>query len=738
MPLSQLGLLDEVEIRDAGVVRIVYETSDSDFAVVLCEGPNGQFTAVGEVGGIRPGERYHLRGRWVEHPKYGRQLQVTLCVPVPPDGREALIRFLASTVPGVGPELAQHIADTLGPRALDIIRESPEVLETVPGIGPVRAAAIHRVVENLKAMTDVLVFLQGAGCSPALARRIVEIYGLSAAEVVRQNPYRLCHDIPGVGFLTADRIARGLGVPRESIARTAAAVMHVLQEAVEDGHCCLPREELVRRATAALGSEGVNIDLALRKLTADGQIVVEEGGPGKSAIYPSWVHRAELRAAQNLAALLASSVTAPARDDVDSWLATYESYAGVQLTLQQKEAIWTAVSSPVSIITGPPGVGKTTTLRALVRLCQAAGFRIALACPTGRAAQRLEEFTGYQASTLHKLLGYRPDTGRFYWNSENPLDTDIVVVDESSMLDVYLLSALTSAIRPGTRLVLVGDADQLPPVGPGDVLRDLIRSGVIPTVRLTHVFRQALSSLIVHNAHRILGGQFLYLPRTPGRDVLFIEAVSPDDVVQSVVRAVATILPSQGFDPREDVQVLAPMYRGDVGIHRLNDALRDILNPPSPDRPELTRGRTTFRVGDRVVQLTNDYGKGVMNGDLGIITHIDPYNRSLTVEYPQGTVRYDGPEIGQLQPAWALSVHKAQGGEYPAVVIVVDTHHYVMLSRGLLYTALTRARKTAVLVGTKRAIAMAIRNTAPHTRYTSLAEKLKQVAGGEPPWTSTG
>ena len=705
------------------ILRVIWESPDGGFAVVEAVPEDGRPVRIaGQLAGAKPGEVYRIRGEAEDHPRYGPQIRATTVVPELPTTAEGVAAFLADRVPGVGPETAASIVTALGPRALEIAAEHPERLLEVPGVGPVRAAAISEAARKHRETAEVLSALYALGCTPGTVRRLVDRYGPDAARIALHDPYRLCREVTGIGFATADRIARAAGLRKDDPRRVEAGVLHALDEAAGEGHCALPEGELVGKAAAILDVEVGAIRAAVRRLS-DGGGAVREG----DLVFSPPLRDAEVRVSRHVARLLRTARPLPPR--AAEVLPDVLGRMGIRPTEEQLRAIRAVLRGGVLVVTGNPGTGKTTTLRAVAAVLEEAGVEAALACPTGRAAQRLAELAGRPASTVHRLLGYDPRRG-FTFGEDARLPAEAVLVDEASMIDLPLMARLVEALPDGCTLVLVGDVDQLPPVGPGDVLRDLIRSGAVPCVRLATIHRASASSLIVANAHRIVRGEFPYLPTSPGRDVLFVPAEDPEEQVGAAVRALTRMLPHLGYDPR-DVPVFCPMYRGPNGIDVLNDAIREAVNPAGPDKPELRRGRYLFRLHDRVLQTSNNYRTGIMNGELGIITDVDPERGRVEVAFPQDAVTYTRDELDELTPAWAISVHKAQGGEYPATVTLVDTRHYVLLTRNLLYTAVTRARELCVVVGSRRAIGLALRNNTPSLRVGALARRVREEVEGE-------
>ncbi len=730
-----------METLKGTVERITYYNEENGYTVLRLRpeqlrlgGPrDGLVTVVGALPEIQPGESVEFQGEWVTDARYGRQFRAESVKQTMPATVEGMRRYLGSgLIKGIGPRTAEKIVAHFGLETLDVLDRTPERLREVPDVGPKRMRMIARAWQEQQALKEVMLFLQGHQVSTALAIKIYKAYGDEAIEKVTENPYRLARDIWGIGFLTADKIARDLGLPPDSPHRMAAGVVYALNEATNDGHVFLPRHELVEKAVGLLRIDDAGgMEGAIDRLDASGEVMIDPVPSGDAtleleAVYLPPLYYAEVGVARQLRAMLETPQSRLADLREVRWgpfLAALSGGSAVALTEQQQEAVRAALTSKVSILTGGPGTGKTTTLRAVIGGLRQTGHRFLLCSPTGRAAKRLSEATEEPAQTIHRLLGYSPGEG-FVYNEENPLDTDMIVVDEASMLDLSLFYNLLKAVLPQTHLLLVGDVDQLPSVGAGDVLRDLIRSGMVPVTRLEVIFRQEASSLIIRNAHRINRGES---PDTSnrGRDFFFFGAEEPEDAAALVVDIVQRRVPEKfGYHPLDEVQVIVPMYRGPAGVDALNQALQEALNPPGRPAERRLMGRL-FRVGDKVMQTRNNYEKDVYNGDIGRVHAFDFEEQSMTVRMEGRLVTYDWSECDELVHAYAISVHKSQGSEYPVVVIPILTQHFMMLQRNLLYTAVTRAREMVVLVGTRKAIAIAVKNDKIAQRYSALHWRLR-------------
>jgi len=726
---NQTGTDPETELSLAGTInRIVFHNDETGWTVLNVEiAEDADVTAVGVMLAPTSGESVRLTGTWQTHQRYGRQFRFTTYELLRPTTAEGIKRYLSGPlVESIGPKLAQALVEKFGDRTLTILDEAPERLQEVSGIGPQRASALTSSWQRHRQMHEVMIFLRQHGIGAALATRIYNRYGPQAVELIEQQPYRLAREIRGIGFATADKIARSVGIPCDDPQRRQAALLHVLARASDNGHFFLPRGELLRRAAGLLGLDEQLLELSLRELEAQEDVQIDSSDE-QVAVYLPQMLAAECDVARRLSGIVGGfEQVAPDRSQIEQWLQRRTSLGELPLTEEQQDALKKALRSGLSVITGGPGTGKTTIIRALAEACASLGRRVALASPTGRAAKRLEQMAGREASTIHRLLSYDPYRRHFRRGPGNPLPVDTLVVDEASMLDVLLARDLLQALAPGTQLVLVGDADQLPSVGPGNLLRDLVESGTVSVCHLTTIHRQQAGSLLVQNAHRINRGESPYLPtgrEWRGEDCVFVEEEDPEIAGQRVVQMVAEKLPKLGFSP-DDIQVITPLHRGPIGVRELNAALQERLNPSQPSRAQMKRGETVFRTGDRVLQTVNNYDKSVYNGDIGRIAAIDVEGEMLRVGFDQGEVGYDLSELDELELAYALTIHKSQGSEYPAVIIVIHSSHYIMLQRNLLYTALTRAEQMACLVGNRRGIYKAINTASERRRYTRLQQRL--------------
>ncbi|WTG91073.1 ATP-dependent RecD-like DNA helicase [Kitasatospora sp. NBC_01560] len=737
-PAAQASPPRQLAQVDGVLERITYANEETGYTVARVDtgrGGNDLLTVVGALLGAQPGESLRLHGRWGSHPQYGKQFVVENYTTVLPATIQGIQRYLGSgLIKGIGPRFAERIVERFGVDTLEVIENEPGRLIEVPGLGPKRTKKIAVAWEEQKSIKEVMVFLQGVGVSTSLAVRIYKQYGDGSIGVVKNEPYRLASDVWGIGFLTADRIAQAVGIPHDSPERVKAGLQYALSQSSDQGHCYLPEERLIADGVKLLQVDvGLVIDCLAELVATEG--VVRESVPGDAgepitAVYLVPFHRAEISLANQLLRLLrAESDRMPWFSDVDwpaalAWLAKR---TGAELAPEQEQSVRLALTEKVAVLTGGPGCGKSFTVKSIVTLALAKRAKVVLAAPTGRAAKRLAELTGVEASTVHRLLELRPG-GDAAYDRDRPLDADLVVVDEASMLDLILANKLVKAVAPGAHLLFVGDVDQLPSVGAGEVLRDLLADGgPIPSVRLTRIFRQAQQSGVVTNAHRINEG---LPPLTEGLAdfFLFVE----DDTERAAgltVDVVARRIPQRfGFDPRRDIQVLAPMHRGPAGAGSLNTLLQAAVTPAREGLAERRFGGRTFRVGDKVTQIRNNYDKGqngVFNGTVGVVTALSVDDQRLTVLTDEDEeVPYDFDELDELSHAYAVTIHRSQGSEYPVVVIPVTTSAWTMLQRNLLYTAVTRARKLVVLVGSRKAIGQAVRTVSAGRRHAALDHRL--------------
>jgi exodeoxyribonuclease V alpha subunit len=724
------------ELLSGSVERVTFHNDESGFAVLRVQvaGRRDLVTVVGRAATISPGEAIQAGGSWINDRTHGLQFKAEWLRPAAPTTVEGVEKYLASgLLKGIGPHFAKKLIAAFGVAVFDVIEHEPARLRDVEGIGPLRAERITEGWNAQRTVRDIMVFLHSHGVGTSRALRIYKTYGTEAIPVISDKPYRLARDIRGIGFVTADRIAMKVGIEKTAMIRARAGIGYALAEALDDGHCGLPEQELLATAARLLEVAPELIQQALDLELADKQVVREQVGvaAGEQApvIFLASLHAAEVEIASHVRAL-ARGLPPWKKIDADKALPWVEAKLEMSLAAAQQDAVRYAASSKVLAITGGPGVGKTTVLKAILKVLTAKGVRPALCAPTGRAAKRLAETTGLEAKTIHRLLEVNPRDGRFRRNAMNPLDTDLVVVDETSMVDVLLMAALLRAVPPGAAVLFVGDVDQLPSVGPGQVLADLLNSGAIPVVRLTEVFRQAAESRIITNAHRINQGEMpdtSSTSRDTASDFYFVAAGDPDEAARRIVQLVKERVPERfRLHPVRDVQVLCPMNRGGTGARALNLALQAALNPAQPGAPRVERFGWSFGVGDKVMQIENDYDKEVYNGDVGFISAIDPEETKVSISFDSREVPYDFAELDRIVLAYATTIHKAQGSEYPAVIIPLTTQHYPMLQRNLVYTGITRGKQLVVLVGQHKALALAVKNADSRRRWSKLREWLSQ------------
>ena len=739
-----------MEQVEASVLGTVYRNDENGYSVVMARMGRSEITVVGVLPELTAGEQAIFSGEWVEHPQYGRQLKCSACQLQKPTTLLGIERYLGSgLIHGVGPSTAKLIVQHFGEETLTVLSEHPERLQEVPKMGKKRWIQIAESFREQQQAREAMVFLQSYGIPASLSVKISRLYGERTPEVIRQNPYRLCEDLEGVGFLTADRIGTALGIAPDSEHRIQSAVKYVLRDAAASmGHVYLPRRELTLRAAQLLHVEEALCHRQIQQLALLRDVVLQGGDGEEERVYLPAFDAAEREVAQRLCELMASLAPVKSRG-ANKAIDSFEKSRDIRFSPRQRQAIISALETGVLVITGGPGTGKTTIINCIISLLSHEGD-VVLCAPTGRAAKRMTEATGFEAKTIHRLLEYDGDSGNFSRNQDEPIEGDCIIVDETSMVDLMLMRALLRAVEPGTRLLLVGDADQLPSVGAGNVLGDILQSGIVPHVRLTDIFRQSEQSRIVVNAHRINRGEMPLL-NEKGTDFFFERREYFRDAAQSIVQLVTGRLPKfLGAQPEDaadfalhNIQVLAPAKKGECGVVALNMLLQSALNPASPDKPQLTYGETVFRLGDKVMQTRNDYqiewrketargwedGAGVFNGDVGFITAVDTEEHCLTVRYDEEReVVYQSAQLENLDLAYCLSVHKSQGSEFPAVVMPVVGGPPMLLTRNLFYTALTRARSLVVLVGREEVIRQMVENDHILGRYTALSERLRMMA----------
>jgi exodeoxyribonuclease V alpha subunit len=710
----------------AGLVeRVTYQNAENGFCVirVKARGHRELITVVGHAAAISAGEWITAAGDWVNDRTHGQQFKARFLKTSAPTSVEGIEKYLASgMIRGIGPVYAKKLLRAFGEKVFDVIEVEPDRLREVDGIGPVRASRIVAAWAEQKVVREIMVFLHSHGVGTARAVRIYKTYGADAVQVMSENPYRLARDIRGIGFKTADAIAMKLGVDKTAMIRVRAGISYALTEAMDEGHCGLPSAELMPLAEKLLEVSQNLIGTALDLELADGTVIADRLGE-IDCVFLASLHRAERAVAEGLLTLTRGKLPW-ASIDPDKAIPWIERRTGLRLAESQKAAVAIALGSKVLVITGGPGVGKTTIVNAILRILAAKDVKVLLCAPTGRAAKRMNEATGFEAKTIHRLLEVDPKGGGFRRDTENPLDCDLLVVDETSMVDVLLMHALLKAVPDKAALLVVGDVDQLPSVGPGQVLADMIASAAVPVMRLTEVFRQAAKSQVIVNAHRINQGIIPDLRKPEAEsDFYFVEADDPETAVPRIIELVSNRIPRRfGLDPIRDVQVLCPMNRGGVGARSLNIELQAALNPAGDRKVE--RFGWTFAPGDKVMQIENDYDKEVYNGDIGYVTSVEPGDGEITANFDGRPVTYGFGELDALVPAYAATIHKSQGSEYPAVVIPVMTQHYTMLQRNLLYTGVTRGKRLVVLVGQKKAVAIAVRSVSGRRRWSKLREWL--------------
>jgi exodeoxyribonuclease V alpha subunit len=722
----------------SGVIdHVVFHNPENGFGVLRVEadGRRGQITVVGSLPSAVAGEYIEATGEWKQDRDHGLQFKADNIRTTPPHTIEGIEKYLGSgLIKGIGRHYAHKIVEAFGERTLSVIDESPTFLKEIKGLGPRRIQRIRESWQEQKAVRSILVFLQSHGIGTNRAVRIYKTYGDQAVDVVRANPYRLATDIWGIGFKSADEIALRIGFDRASPLRALAAVRYVLQELSDDGHCAYPESEVIGKTMELTGIDRLTITTVIEQGIGEGEFVREAPKITENSSWASWLYlkrlyQAETGLAQSLQALCHGRHPLPAIK-VEAALEWVEKKMKIQLAESQRQAIRQSATQKVLVITGGPGVGKTTIVRAILEVFSAKGMVCELCAPTGRAAKRLSETTGQEARTIHRLLEYDPGANGFKRDSRNPIHADLLVVDETSMVDVVLMSQLLQAVPSRACLLLVGDVDQLPSVGPGTVLADIIDSGAVPVVRLTEIFRQAGQSWIVRAAHRVKNGEMPEPAPDKQGDFFLVEANTPEAVLDRIVTLVRERIPARfRLDPLRDIQVLTPMNRSELGSRNLNAKLQDILNPLTPSgekRPnQIERFGWTFRLGDKVLQTVNNYQKDVFNGDIGRVLSIDLDDQEMIVDFDNRRVSYEFGELDELALAYAMTIHKSQGSEYPAIIIPLHQQHFIMLQRNLLYTGITRGKKLVTLVGTRRALALAVQRQDTARRYTGLCRRLR-------------
>jgi exodeoxyribonuclease V alpha subunit len=740
-PISASQIKAEIE-------TITFHAQDSGWTVLKarnCES-NLSFTATGNFASISPGESFEFFGQWSNHASFGRQFKIERAVAMRPTSRAAIERYLASKIfKGIGPKTAKKITEHFGHETLTILDTDPERLNDIPTLGRKLVNQIIESWQEQRSAADVMMFLAEHNITQNFAHRIIKLYGKDAISVITVDPYCLVHDIPGIGFISADKIAQSIGIAPDSPQRIKAAVLYTIQQSEDNGHCYLLRSQLSGQLEDILKISSEQLDghfqdclnsLIAENLIACESILTEKNSEDSEpvtaiACYRSDLFLAEVGASQAIHELQETASSSHELESksfktrVEKWLTKYSEQNGTILSKKQIESVQLAAQSKVFILTGGPGVGKTTTANTIIQLFKAMNKTVSLAAPTGRAARRLSEVSSTEAKTIHRLLEWNPSEANFNKNEQNTLTSDVVIVDEASMLDIILAEALFKAVRKSAQLILIGDVDQLPSVGPGNVLHDLIDSGVVTSVRLDEIFRQAAKSKIIQSSHSINQGILPDFSNEDGSDCRFIEVAESTNLKETIKDLVINKLPAAGYDSFKDIQILTPMNRGNLGTVQINEELQDAQNPKTSDLGEYRRKNYTLRNGDKVIQCINNYDLAVFNGDIGYVEHTNVDDAKVIVKYPNKIVKYDAEQATELKLAYAITVHKAQGSEFPVVIIPTSMQHYIMLQRNLFYTALTRARKLAIFIGAKKSLEIACSNQLSSKRQTRLKERLQ-------------
>ncbi|MCF7669584.1 MAG: ATP-dependent RecD-like DNA helicase [Verrucomicrobia bacterium] len=724
--MNKLNITSKSDSISGLIERVTYHDENSGFSVlqVKVKGHRNLVSVIGHAAGISAGEWIDARGVWKQNRNYGLQFEANELKSSPPSSLDGIAKYLGSgLIKGIGPVYAKKLVARFGKQVLDVIENHSAKLETVEGIGPGRRKKIKVAWNEQKAVRDIMIFLHSHGVGTSKAVKIFKTYGDDSIEVIRKNPFVLAKDIHGIGFMSADKIALQVGIPKESRERVEACINHILLEATQDGHCALPREQLIEKTANMLNVPDNIVTETLTAMNTE-QTVSFENIDGAIMVFHPGLSNAESYIAGRILGLINLPPVYP-NIDIQKAMEWFQTKTGKALSPSQQEAFTCAFDNRVVILTGGPGVGKTTWVQALITVLSAKKVNCLLCAPTGRAAKRLAEATGHPAKTIHRLLEFQPNRG-FTRNEKYPLECNLLVVDEMSMVDILLFHKLLRALPPDAHLVMVGDADQLPSVGPGSLLKDLIDSKRVPCFRLSQIFRQAAGSHIIVNSHRINNGQMPELPENGvTSDFYFIERKEPEAILNTVIKVVSERIPQRfGLDPTADIQVLTPMNRGILGTRTLNETLRNSLNPETSPESSIHRYGWAFRINDKVIQTENNYNKDVFNGDIGIIRDIDNTEQTVYIKFESGIVEYEFSDLDQVLPAYAITIHKSQGSEFPAVVIPIDTSHYVMLQRNLIYTAVTRGKQLVVLIGKPSAMAIAVRNAKTQKRFTALINRM--------------